>query len=283
MRVSIREIIAKTGDLPSMPELAMKVMRMLEDPNTNAKNLQDTISNDQSMTLQILKIANSALYGLKREVRTLSHAIMILGFNSIRSIVLASAAKNMYFSKTMGLKERLLWEKSIGCAMISRILGSKFSDINKEECFICGLMHNMGQTVLNQKFPAEYDQIIQESYMEGIPVEALEKRAFGFSHNELGGAITEKWNLSENISQVILFYLAPAMAPQPHRRLASVVNIAHSFCADLGVGVKEPVPVSFDFLRSSRDILDCPVELLEEWKEELAGLLEENAGVFTEL
>lgn len=283
MSISIEQITAKTGDLPPMPEVAMKVLKLLRNPNTTARTLQDTISADQGMTLQILKIANSALYGLKREVKTLSHAIMILGFNSIRSIVLASATKNLHSGKSMGLKEKLLWEKSIGCAFISRIIASKNSDFDKEEAFIGGLMHNMGQTVFNTRFPDEYDSIIQQHYMEGIPVEMLEKQKFGFSHNELGSAITAKWNLSENITQIILYYLTPAMAPGEFQTLTALINLAHNLCLDLGVGVREPQPLNPTFLRSPLEILGIDMERFEHWKKSLVNMLEENPGALTEI
>ena len=283
MDLSIQEITAKTGDLPAMPEVALKVLKLLRDQNTTAKTLQDTISSDQGMTLQILKIANSALYGLKREVKTLSHAIMILGFNSIRSIVLAAATKNLHEGQTMGLKEKLLWEKSIGCAMISRIFASKNSDLDKEEAFIGGLMHNMGQTVLKNRFPEEYDQLIQQQYMEGLPVEILEKRQFGFSHNELGFAITGKWNLSENITQVILYYLVPAMAPPQYQKITAIVNLAHQLCLDLGLGVRDPLPVSPNLLRSPMEILGITLDRFNLWHNSIQAMLEENPGALNEI
>lgn len=281
MQVDIHEITAKTGNLPAMPEVALKVLRLIGDPNTNARTLQDTISADQGMTLQILKIANSALYGLKREVKTLSHAILILGFNSIRSIVLASATKNLHKGHATGLKEKLLWDKSIGCALIARFFAGNVAGLDREEAFIGGLMHNMGQTVLNARFADKYTNIIQEHYSDGTPIAMLEKRQFGFSHNELGYAITQKWNLSESITQVILFYLSPAMAPEAYQKTASLVNLSCQFCDELGVGVREPIPIPLNSLRSPLEILGISFDLFDSWKLEIQDMLDSNPSALS--
>jgi HD-like signal output (HDOD) protein len=243
MTLQIETIVAKTGDLPAMPEVATKVMRMIGQQNTNAHMLQETISADQGMTLQILKIANSSLFGLKREVKTLSHAIALLGFNTIRAIVLASATKNLYAGKQMGLKERLLWDKSIGCAMIARQLAENDTSIDKEEAFIGGLMHNVGQSVFNSRFMEQYDAVVQEHYNEETPIHLIERRVFGFDHCDLGHALTKKWNLSDTITQTLLHYLTPEDAPVPLAKLVAMVHLAYLFCLDLGIGVRQTTPL----------------------------------------
>ena len=119
----LNDIVMQTRDLPAMPQVATKVLELSSDTNTSAQQLQQIISDDQAMTARILKIANSAMYSCSRKVKTLTEAIVMLGFNSIRSLVVTSAARNLYNTSraTTGLKERLLWEHSVGSAFACRL------------------------------------------------------------------------------------------------------------------------------------------------------------------
>ena len=162
----LRKIIMTTRDLPAMPQVAAKVLELSSDPDTSAQRLQQVIADDQAMTARILKIANSAMYSCSRRVKTLTEAIVMLGFNSIRSLVVTSAARNLYNtnSSRTGLKERLLWEHSIGAAFACRILAAEYAPNLTEEAFLAGLLHDIGKLVLNQKAPREFDEIVQVVY-----------------------------------------------------------------------------------------------------------------------
>jgi HD-like signal output (HDOD) protein len=151
----LKNIIMTTRDLPAMPQVASKVLELSSDPNTSAQQLQQIIADDQAMTARILKIANSAMYSCSRKVKTLTEAIVMLGFNSIRSLVVTSAARNLYNTRnsTTGLKERLLWEHSIGVAFACRLLVQDRMPALAEEAFLAGLMHDIGKLVLNLQVP----------------------------------------------------------------------------------------------------------------------------------
>lgn len=280
MALTPADIVAKTGDLPTLPHVATKVMRLVSDPETSAKDLQEAIITDQGMTGQILKIANSAMFGLKREVRTLTHGIMLLGFQTIRSIVMASAAKNMYNKKgAAGFKEKLLWENSIGSALIARAVAEQFERLDKEECFIAGLMHNIGKTILNSKFPDQYSAIMAENYNNGTPIHELEQREFGFDHAELGYALLKQWNLSDPLCLSVKHYLNPQDAPAEMQRQTGTVTLGHVFCLDLGLGVSQPIPLEEQSLDAVFEIMDLNPARLEKWREIIARKIEEDRGV----
>ena len=267
MPLTPSEIVAKTGDLPTLPHVATKVMRLVGDPGTSAKDLQEAIITDQGMTGQILKISNSAMFGMKREVRTLTHAIMLLGFDTIRSIVVAAATKNMYTNKSStGFKEKLIWENSIGSALIARGLAEQYADLDKEEAFIGGLMHNIGKTILNTKLPDEYSQVMVTAYNENRPMDELEREILGFDHAELGYCILKQWNLSETLASAVRHYLHPQDAPPEHRSLTAVISMADRFCLDLGLGVSKPTPLEEQDLTAQMAILKLDEARLERWR-----------------
>ncbi|MDJ0841620.1 MAG: HDOD domain-containing protein [Acidobacteriota bacterium] len=278
--MSPSEIVAKTGDLPTLPHVATKVMRMVSDPDTSAKDIQEAIITDQGMTGQILKISNSAMFGMKREVKTLTHAIMLLGFDTIRSIVVAAATKNLYQRKgSSGFKEKLIWENSIGSALIARGVAEQFSNIDKEEAFIGGLMHNLGKTVLNARFNEQYSQIMATAYNDERPIHEIEMEELGFSHAELGSCIIKQWNLSDSLVHAIKFYLEPEKAPKEHRMLTAIISISDRFCKDLGLGVAKPTPLEEQDLTNVRSILNLSEEKLDRWREIIHKKMEKDSAM----
>lgn len=233
----LSKIIMTTRDLPAMPQVASKVLELSSDPNTSANQLQQVISDDQAMTARILKIANSALYSCSRKIKTLTEAIVMLGFNSIRSLVVTSAARNLYNTRNSqtGLKERLLWEHSIGCAFACRIMAAETRPAMTEEAFLAGLMHDIGKLVLNIQTPEMFDQIVQVVYNENRPFASSERELFGFDHTEVGALLANKWKLSPVLEEVIRNHHNQA-ALSPETPLLSILDLGNKVCHKLGIG-----------------------------------------------
>ena len=238
----LNNIIMTTQDLPAMPQVASKVLEMSSDPNTSAEQLQQIISDDQAMTARILKIANSAMYSRSRQVKTLTEAIVMLGFNSIRSLVVTSAARNLYNTRnaTTGLKERLLWEHSIGVAFACRLLVQDPLPALAEEAFLAGLMHDIGKLVLNLRVPEQFDEIVQLVYNDNQAFSHTEKEILGFDHAEVGARLVNKWNLSPVLEDTILSHHNPE-AMMIDNPLLLYLDLGNKICHKLGIGfVDEP-------------------------------------------
>ena len=241
-RDHIQNMIMTTRDLPAMPQVASKVLELSSDPNTSAQQLQQVISDDQAMTARILKIANSALYSCSRKIKTLTEAIVMLGFNSIRSLVVTSAARNLYNTKTSqtGLKERLLWEHSIGCAFACRIMAGETKPALTEEAFLAGLMHDIGKLVLNIQTPDLFDQIVQVVYNENLSFASTEQDIFGFDHTHVGALLVNKWKLSPTLEEVIRNHHNDA-ALSPEAPLLLYLDLGNRLCHKLGIGfIQDP-------------------------------------------
>lgn len=233
------DIISKLGELPAMSHVASQVIQVVSDPDASAKDLQNIIEKDQALTSQILKISNSAMFGLMREVRTLTHAIMILGFSTIRSVVIASSSKHLYRGGKTGFKEQLLWLHSVSTALISRFLALKFSKTNAEEAFIGGLMHDVGKTILNKKCPNEYTEIIQEAYNGELPFIEAEKKHLSFDHTEVGSLLIRKWNLSESLEEAVKWHHQPMRATDTNKTLTALIGLANQIAVDLEFGIEK--------------------------------------------
>ncbi len=276
----LRNIIMTTRDLPAMPQVAAKVLELSSDPDTSAQKLQQVIADDQAMTARILKIANSALYSCSRRIKTLTEAIVMLGFNSIRSLVVTSAARNLYntHSARTGLKERLLWEHSIGTAFASRMLAEIYTPSLTEEAFLAGLLHDIGKLVLNQKAPREFDEIVQVVYNQNQPFHLIEQDVLGFNHANVGALLVNKWKLSPVLEEVILNH-HDGDALLAENRLLAILDLANKLCHKMGIGfVDEP----------DLDLLGCPAnrilrlqaEVFENIAEQVRQTLETEMEIF---
>jgi HD-like signal output (HDOD) protein len=236
----LKQLIMTIRDLPAMPHVASKVLELSSDPDTSASLLQQVIADDQAMTARILKIANSAMYACSRRIKTLSEAIVMLGFNSIRSLVVTSAARNLYTSggARMGLKERLLWEHSIGCAFACRLLVAERHPALMEEAFLAGLMHDIGKLVLNLQLPDRFEEIVQVVYNENRDFHATEQELLGFDHAQVGAMLINKWKLSPVMEEVIGLHHTTAKFGQGHPLLL-FLDLANQICHKCGIGFLE--------------------------------------------
>ncbi len=205
MSDTLDKLMSKVGKLPTMPHVASKILEMVGDPETSARKLQMVIDSDQVLAMRILKVANSALYSLPRKVKTLKEAIVMLGFNHIRSLVLAEAIQNLFKGKGKkgDLLESMLWEHSVGAAMAAKTVARAIYPGLGEEAFVTTLVHDIGKLILLQADAPTYHAIIQEIYSEYRPFAEIEQKHFGVDHAEVGAALAERWNLHEQAVEAI--------------------------------------------------------------------------------
>jgi len=281
MPITPQELIANLGDLPPLPQVASQVLRVSADPDANAEDLRKVISMDQALTSQILKISNSAMFGMVREVTTLTQAIMTLGFSTIKSVVIASSAKNLYHRGTVGLQERLIWEHALVSAMASRAFAKSLRFPRLEEAFIGGLMHDIGKSVMGVKFPERYGQLLRTVYNEDGNSIQLELDTFGFDHAMVGEALLSQWNLAPSLQAAVRWHHDPAHAPEPHQSLTAIVALANHMALELKVGIGDPRHLEGASLQSM-EILQLSPEALDGLKESVRNAIEQDKTTIAE-
>jgi putative nucleotidyltransferase with HDIG domain len=240
MPITPQELIANLGDLPPLPQVAAQVLRLAADPDSTTDELQKVIGSDQALAGQILKIANSAMFGMVREVRTLTQAIMTLGFSTIKSIVIASSARNLYSRGSAGLQERLLWEHALTTAIAARAFARSFRSPRAEEAFLGGLMHDIGKSVMGLKFPERYGALVRSVYNEEADGRELELELFGFDHTMVGEALVRSWNLARSLENSVRWHHDPGSAPAEDQVLTSFVALGNQLVLERGVGIGRP-------------------------------------------
>jgi putative nucleotidyltransferase with HDIG domain len=217
-----------------MPRIADQVIRKLSEPRTSTTELETLIGSDQALAARVIKMANAAHYGYSRGIASLRKALLVIGFNTVRSLVVAAAIHD--FFKSFRLVEKLLWEHSLGCGFGARIIARKLQCADLEEAFLAGLLHDIGKVMLNLKLPQETSGIIQQVYNDPEQTAvALEQERFGFDHAEVGALVARKWNFAAPIEEAIGKHHAVS-SPEGASPLTHTVSLANKCCHKLSIG-----------------------------------------------
>jgi HD-like signal output (HDOD) protein len=284
MSTDFQTVVRSIGDLPPMPAVATKVLELLGDPNVNYSKLGEAVSSDPAVSARLLKVANSAFYSMSRQIKTLDHAIAVVGERTLRSLVLAASLESM--NKSYGLVEKLLWEDSIGCAIGSRILARKFSSADPEEAFLAGLFRHLGKVVMNYNDSASYQALSEAVYAGEGSYSELEGNYFPYAHSVVGAAVLDKWNFNRSLVMTTLHH-ADLKIPSEEDgedvdlvRLTATVNLADRVCKKLGIGQRE-ADESVDVLNSlGAQALDLEAEDVTQALNEVEEVFAENRDFF---
>ncbi len=223
---NIFSILDNVHNLPSIPIVLTEVNRMLADSNASASDLGEIISKDQGLTTKILKIANSPLYGIPRQVSTIDFAIVILGFNHIKNIVIALSmieAFNGIDGKCFNQKQ--YWQHSLLTGIISKRLADDLGYHFSGEAFTAGFLHDLGIPLIFNFFKDEYIKILDLLETSTTPVEVIEMEILGATHEDVGKYLIERWNLPTSLSAVVETHHSPMKYEEFHE-LAAVVHLA---------------------------------------------------------
>ncbi len=234
---NLSTLIANVKDLPPLPMIVMKAMEMAMDPDVNLRNLQQLISQDQALSAKILRIVNSAMYSLRSEVSTVSHAVAVLGVDTVRSVIMAASVERV-FQKAKDLGTKLMSDHSWGTALAARAIARRVRYANPEEAMICGLMHDIGKPVLMQNMKSRYSEIVADVYGGNSSFHQQELLTFGFSHAHVGALLARKWNFPPQLAEAVGYHHNPSSAPS-FRQLACIANLANLLMITMGIGFEK--------------------------------------------
>jgi putative nucleotidyltransferase with HDIG domain len=209
-----KDMLAKLDrleNLPTLPPVAMQVNRMLLDPETSTLSLSRTIEKDQAITANILKLVNSAFFGLRSRVGNIPHALMVLGFNAVRNAILSLAVVNAFpIKKGNGLFDvREFWKHSIAVAVTSKHLAERGRFRPSDDSFTAGLLHDVGKLVLSQYFQDLFEKVWERMLDTGLSFAEAEKTEVPVHHGQIGGYLANKWHLPLSLVETIQYHHAP--------------------------------------------------------------------------
>jgi putative nucleotidyltransferase with HDIG domain len=241
MNRDLEVMIMTASDLPTIPVVATKVMQLIESESATAEELAKVVASDPAVAARVLKISNSSFYGCQRQIQTLSHAIIVLGFGTLKSLVVAASVKQVY--QPYGLTEKMLWEHSFGAGLAARIIARETRFVSEEEAFLGGLFHDIGKIIMNNMNSQQFQAAMQRCYNDGITFEEAERQVYSYTHAEVGGLVIKKWNFPDMLMHAVLNHHSFEFAENedPYQiSLTCVVGLANMFCHKAGIGIREP-------------------------------------------
>lgn len=205
-----RKVANQVGDFPPIPSVILESIKLLNDPSATVKTIQEQILLDQSLTAFILKVANSALYGLMKEVTTVSYAINLMGYNTTKSILTAYLSKSLYNTRGGKFIQNVLWRHSISTAVLGKTIAEHLTMTaappTPEEAFIAGLLHDIGKGVLLKNKTDEFEKIIQLICNDKKTSIQAEQEVLGFTHIEVGYLLMQNWRFSDKIIDTLIYH-----------------------------------------------------------------------------
>ncbi|MBN1476065.1 HDOD domain-containing protein [Candidatus Sumerlaeota bacterium] len=231
-----------TGDLPAMPAVVERVLRLSQDPDTNVEHLRSAIEIDPGLTSKLLRVANSAYYARQRKITSLSQAIVTLGFKTILSLTMAGSSKTIFeqYSDVARAVRTTLYDHSISTAFLTNsLIRLTPLKMDPEICFLGGLLHDIGKLVISRNFPMQFNKVRVANEEQGVDWLEAEMATLGFDHEQLGEHLARQWNLPQQYEDLIRHHHTVAEAEVAQAE-AALVNLADHVATYLGWNFPRP-------------------------------------------
>lgn len=226
----IRRKIKSIKSLPTLPAVAQKVSKLAESDKTSASQLSAIISQDQALSGRVLRLVNSSFYGFPGRISNISNAILLLGFDVVKSLIISVSVFEMMEKGIIGL-----WEHSLGCAIAARIIARRVKGCDPEELSVAGLLHDIGKVVVSIQLSDSYEDIKRAIREQRIIFYEAEKQVLELTHEDIGAWLAESWNLPVNLQEPIACHHQPLKA-QKAKLPTAIVHTANFLTRAVGFG-----------------------------------------------
>jgi putative nucleotidyltransferase with HDIG domain len=222
----IKERVQSIIQLPALPTVAMEIVDLVDNPKTSASRLGKLISTDQALTAKVLKIANSPFYGFPRKISTIDFAIIVLGYDALKEIVISISLVSSLQKRTEGsFDAKAFWDHAITTGVLARRLARDLGYRVSGEVFVGGLLHDMGISIIHRYFKSEYrriEEILADTDLTGLEAE---ESVLGVTHADIGAWLAERWNLPGHLVEAIRLHHTPVGA-EVNKDLVALIHSA---------------------------------------------------------
>ena len=198
MPINHDQLIEMVDKIPTFQESVHRILALTTSADCSPKDLVQVIEYDPILTMKVLKLVNSAYFGLSQEVISINHAVVYVGINTIKNVAI-SVATTGALPKTnkAGLNMNQFWAHSLAVGVIAKLLAENKGVGKNEQAnyFVAGLLHDIGKVLFAHFLPNDYKKVLQKAEHENMPIHQAEKQLLGFDHSEIGAMVAEKWQL----------------------------------------------------------------------------------------
>ena len=229
-RTQYRKALKEIKNLPTLPGIVGKLSKMADDPDTTTEQMGRVLSKDHILAAKLLMLVNSAFYGFPQKISSLSSAIILLGFNVIKSLIISASIFELMESEDLEL-----WEHSLGCAVVCNVLAKRLEINDPEEVSTAGLIHDIGKVAVKIELPREYGRIEKMVAERNVAMRDAELKILGLNHAEVGGWLAKSWNLPGKLVEPISCHHAPKEARE-EKLATAIVHFSDIMIRGMGYG-----------------------------------------------
>ena len=267
--INPRDLKLVVKEVPTLPIVYQQLFSKMSNPNVSVPQLAEIVSKDQSLAIKILKLVNSAFYGYKKEITTISRAMVILGFRTVRNAALAISVFDYVSGCTDDNKFPIeeFWKHSLCTASAAKVLGHKVGIKQQEETFVCGLLHDVGKLIMKKYFENDFNEVCSYALDNGVTWSAAEEKLLGVNHSTLAKAVLRSWNFPPNLVEAVQFH--HTMSPgASYPDMVALINLSNYLAYQFGMGAPASM-VSADCDPAALRELNIPIEKTLMHKEEI--------------
>jgi len=265
--MSPQQLVQEVEHLFSLPDVAIRLNDLIDQPDTTTQELVEVVQLDAGIAALVLRLANSAWYGLPSTVDSLSRAVTLIGQKALRDLVMSTSVITTFKGISAEFVDmRDFWDNSVTCGVVTRNLAGKCGIREVERMFLVGLLHKVGRLVFYASRPVQYRQVLQDQNNGEAALVEAEHAVFGFTYAELGAALLRAWQIPVALDEVIEYQLDPLQAPN-HAKEAAIVHVAGDIAYHMAPDIKarfELGEYNLTFRESAWDLLGLDRNVLPE-------------------
>lgn len=231
-QINAVQVVRKLTTLATLPEITAKIIQTVEDQRSTAAQLHQIIAHDPALVTRILKVVNSAFYGLPGQIGSVERAIVLLGLNAVKNIAVAASIGQLFKHGKLceGIPARELWTHCIGVGVAARDIAKQMKSPLADEAFLAGMIHDVGIIVALQSFPDQLRQVCEQAKLGESTFCDLERQIIGLDHQQLGAALAEQWKFPRSCQLVAGYHHRPHALVEQGRMLVNLVHVADTLC-----------------------------------------------------
>lgn len=281
MASGVSKLIHSARHLASLPQIYHRINSAVEDPTASLDDIGAIIMEDQGLSAQLLKIANSSLYGFPQPVETISRALTVVGTGQLRDMVTAMAVMKVFKGVSPAFVSMdSFWRHSVACGLAARIIATYRRESNVESFYVSGLLHDVGRLLLYMYRPEEADRILRQTREEGALMVEMERDELEFDHADVGWALLQQWQLPQRLFVPVAWHHDPGGA-DTYATETAVVHMADIIALSLELGSSGETRVPPLDPEAWRRI-DLPVNLLPAIVKQMESQWHDAIGLFVE-
>ncbi len=232
---SLDDLVDKNVQLSSFPDIYYQIQNVMNDTHSSATHLANVVSKDPGLSATLLKLVNSAFFGLPTKLDSITRAIALIGGRELSALAMGISVIRFFRDIPPTLIDmKNFWLHSVACGIFSRILANHKREFQEELFFIGGLLHDIGRLIMFSEYPKTSAYIIALADKRHSPLYVTEREVLGYDHTQVTGKLLEKWNFPKNLENMIRNHHAPTRAKNPPE--ASIILIADIIASALGYG-----------------------------------------------